>query len=343
MTNKPYTQLPLQISSQPDMNLTPDSLILWAESPEEARNFLKCTYESDFMHKINKIFVAKRSPRSRTNRYIGGEYYITSNDEAVDVYENVIIAPFSIINLVQWCTCDIMLSKGSIPYVAVEDTTHIVRMNLYQRIPRLVRAAMLGIPSIVLQGTRGLDFSLRGDRWALYRYLQVFNAISHIYPDSPSLPIWYEPNPKEELQAQNSMLEYINAILSENNEMVKKYRSQTLSKIRSFLKDGVDGDIPPDIPSLEHRGPEVIVHIGAKPNRNSWHTKGSGQMDPYVGLIAAAKYIYCYDKSGKQVKPLIIEFTYLPLDFWFFKDGANAKALYKRLPFEFADEVRFLG
>jgi hypothetical protein len=65
-------------------------------------------------------------------------------------------------------------------------------------------------------------------------------------------------------------------------------------------------------------------------------------MDPYVGLIAAAKYIYCYNEKGQQVKDLVVEFTYLPKDFWFFRDRKTT-ALYKRLPFEFADQVRFLG
>ncbi len=66
-------------------------------------------------------------------------------------------------------------------------------------------------------------------------------------------------------------------------------------------------------------------------------------MDPYVGMILAAKMIYCYDNDGIQTRPLVVEFTYLPPNFWFFKDAANATALYKRLPYEFADEVRFLG
>ena len=98
-----------------------------------------------------------------------------------------------------------------------------------------------------------------------------------------------------------------------------------------------------DLPSISYSGPEVIVKIGAKPEKKSWREKGSGQMDPYVGMIIAAKYIYCFDEQGKQTKPLVVELTYLPKDFFFFQNLDKTTSLYKKLPFEFADEVRFLG
>src|SRR5207253_648504 len=96
--------------------------------------------------------------------------------------------------------------------------------------------------------------------------------------------------------------------------------------------------------SIDHTSEDdVVVRIGANPNVKSWREKGSGQMDPYVGMILAAKYMYCYDGHGTQIRNLRVDFTKLPPGFWFFKDGARATALYKRLPFEFANEVRFLG
>lgn len=329
-------------SDNPAFELKDDALVLWAESPAEARNFLDRVADQGKELSVERIFVAKRSPNHRSNKYVGGDYYSTSDDFAVDVNDQVISAPHSITALVQWCTCDVMLSRGSRPLVALEDTTHVVRMNLYQRIPRLARAASLGVPSVLLQGTRGLDFARRGDRWALHRYLQAFEAISRLYPQSPSLPLIYTPAEGNELEAQNFMVEHLSALVLGDRELVEKQRADVLSKIRTTLENGVYGAVPPDLPSVDYEGGEVIVRVGARPDRDSWHKKGSGQMDPYLGLILAAKYIYCYDKKGKQVKPLVVEFTHLPPGFWFF-NNPHTTALYKRLPIEFADEVRFLG
>src|SRR6266566_3471670 len=116
------------------------SLTLWAESPDEARGFLARAARVGLSFPIEHILVAKRSPTVRHNRYIRGEYYPATVDDAVDVFNEVVIAPQSIIDLVDWCTCDIMFTYGANPIVVFEDTTHIVRMNLYQRIPRLARA-----------------------------------------------------------------------------------------------------------------------------------------------------------------------------------------------------------
>lgn len=318
-------------------------LILWAESPEEARTFLKRAYINRKFPSIDKIYVAKRSPNYRSNDYVGGHYYETTDDKAVDVIDSVITAPQAITNLVQWCTRDVMLSQGDTPRVVLEDTTHIVRMNLYQRIPRLARAATLGVPSLVLQGTRGLDFTKRGDRWAMYRYLQAFDGIAKRHPKVPSLPVWYRPNAKSEREAQEIVTEHIVALLTGDLEKVSADRKRIVSTIRATLQKGFEGDIARDIPSIDHVGNEVIVKVGVNPDKKSWAEKGSGQMDPYVGLILAAKYIYCFDETGQKIKPLVVEFTNLRSDFWWFADLSTTTSLYKRLPIEFADEVRWRG
>lgn len=318
------------------------SLILWAESPDEARNFLERTGRSKDFLGFDKIFVAKRTGKTRTNRYIGGDYYPTTNDETVDVYNEVVTAPPRIIDLVQWCTCDVMISRGQEPLLVLEDTTHIVRMNLYQRFPRLARAASLGVPSLILQGTRGLEFRLRGDRWALYRYLQAMEAIARVHPESPTLAFWYGPADEAEFDAERAAFQYVNSVINGSADDADLITRKMTAEVRSVLASGVEGDIARDLPCIDYTGEEVIVRVGARPDRKSWKEKGSGQMDPYVGLILAAKYIHCYDSSGKKIKDLVLEFTYLPPDFWFFAD-ADTTALYKRLPIEFADQVRFLG
>ncbi len=324
--------------------LTPgdDSLILWAESPEEARIFLRRARECGVPWTFDRIFVAKRSPKARTNKYIGGDYYRTTDDDEVGAYDEVVVAPSRIIELVQWCTCDVMISRGEEPLIAVEDTTHIVRMNLYQRFPRLARAARLGVPSVILQGTRGLDLRLRGDRWGLYRYLQAFEAVARVHPERPSLTVWYEPNAASERDAQDEVMEYVSAVIAGNSPRAEAIVRERVAAVRDVMRHGVGGDVARDIQSISHRGDEVIVRVGARPDKKSWREKGSGQMDPYLGMILAAKYIYCYDAKGKKTKDLVLEFTYLPEGFWFFANP-DTTALYKRLPLEFADEVRFLG
>jgi hypothetical protein len=320
------------------------ALVLWAESPEEARMFLHRIASDVTFPKIAKIFVAKRSGKVRSNSYTTGEYWPTSDDDAVDVYREAVGAPSSITELVQWCTCDVMLSWGDRPIVVIEDTTHIVRMNLFQRYARLARAASLGVSSAVLQGTRGLDLSKRGDMWGLHRYLAAFQAMTRVHPRAPTLPLWYVPEAGDESRVVDRLIAYVRLLITGDFLGAKAVVDKQLAEIDVLLAAGVQGERVRDVPSIDYTSEsDVVVRIGANPNVKSWREKGSGQMDPYVGMIMAAKYLHCYDQDGKQVRRLRVDFTKLPPDFWFFRDGAEATALYKRLPFEFADEVRFLG
>ena len=320
-----------------------DSLALWAESPEEARIFLAKAAGARANFRIDRIFVAKTSPTVRHNRYIGGEYYLTSDDVSVDTYKETVFAPNAVTGLVQWCTCDVMISRGTTPIVVLEDTAHIVRMNVYQRLPRMIRAAEQGVPSVVLQGTRGLEFRRRGDRWALFRYLQAFEALGRAYPQLSPLPVWYDPDVLSQFNANQFALDHVAALITSNRDQVQTNRNIVMRRVEGVVNSLDQNERPPDLPSICYRGSEVIVKIGARPEKKSWIEKGSGQMDPYIGLIAAARYIYCYNEAGQKDKNLVVEFTYIPPDFPFFRDGPRATALYKRLAYEFADEVRFLG
>ena len=320
-------------------------LTLWAESPEEARIFLARCRRQGFAHPFSHIYVAKRSPKNRSNDYVEGQYFCTSNDEHVTVYEEVIVAPNSIIDLVQWCTCDAMISDGPTPIVVIEDTTHIVRMNVYQRIPRLFKAALLGVPAMALQGTRGLDFRLRGDCWGMHRHMRAYAAICRLYPTTGVLPFYYIPGDaeKSEAQAEKAAFEYINALVDCDAPTANRIRAQIIAEVADIDRHGFRGHVAPDIQSIEVARDRVVVHIGAKPEKKSWREKGSGQMDPYIGMIAAAKYIYCFDAHGNKSKEMVVQFTHVPNDFWWFRDWRTSKSLYKTLAFEIADRVEFLG
>lgn len=315
---------------------------VWAESPEEARNFIKYVYKRADLPPISAIRVAKRAPTSRGNNYLAGQYYVATNDDFVDVTDEVIEAPDRIKELVQWCTCDIMLSVGDKPICVIEDTTHIVRMNVFQRAPRIIKAAQLGVHAIILQGTRGLDLDLRGDNWAIYRYMLPLQKANKIHSNTLICPVLYLPNDQAQDEAERKVADIIYSILYDSNR-VQAIKKETEIYLDSILREGFNGYVARQIPSIEVLDKEVKVKIGAKPDKPSWWKKGSGQMDPYIGMIAAAKYAYCYDERGYKIRDLIVEFTFLPEGFFYFEGWEKSTSLYKRLAFEIADEVRFLG
>lgn len=316
-------------------------LTLWAESPDEARVFMRRVKRAGVNVKVEQIFVAKRSGKARGNAYLRGEYYPATCDEHVDVFDEVVLAPREICELVEWCTCDIMLSWGASPILVFEDTTHLVRMNLYQRFPRLARGSLAGVPAVMLQGTRGIDLALKGDRWALFRYLQAYEAVARVHPASPAFPFWYIPS--DESRVELEALSFVEACVLGDRLKIEADKIKVVAALKNAMRNGVDGAVAPPLPSIEFSSTtEVIVNVGAQPQRPSWRTKGSGQMDAYLGMILAAKYIYCFDAAGQKTKDLVLRFRYLPPDFWFFANP-DSTALYKRLPIEFADRVEFLG
>ncbi|MNG68862.1 hypothetical protein D3C73_248390 [compost metagenome] len=316
-------------------------LTIWAESPEEARNFIRNIYSKVNLPPISGIRVAKRNPSSRGNNYTVGGYYIATNDEHIDVTNEIILAPPSIVELVQWCTCDIMISVGDNPVCVIEDTTHIVRMNVFQRVPRIIKAAHLGVHAIILQGTQGLDLKKRGDNWAIYRYMLPYQKANKIYPTLIA-PILYLPNDNDQYKAEMEVADLL-ATIFYSPELISNKKSIIGSNLDSIVQSGFNGNIAPPINSIRVLENKVIIKIGAKPERASWRTKGSGQMDPYIGMIAAAKYAYCFDHSGQKIRELVVEFTYLPADFFYFTDWESSTSLYKRLAFEIADKVVFCG
>jgi hypothetical protein len=201
---------------------------------------------------------------------------------------------------------------------------------------------MRGVPAIAIQGTRGLDFRLRGDRWGMHRFMRAYAAASNKYPEVGVLPFIYVPG-EDEARAETDAFAYINALVSGNTALAAQLRSAKIFEIDQIALHGYLGQVAPDIQSI-HVGPrEVTVRIGALPDKKSWREKGSGQMDPYIGMIAAAKFIYCFDASGAQVKNLVVSFKFLPPDFFWFRNWETSKSLYKTLAFEIGDRVEFLG
>jgi hypothetical protein len=254
--------------------MTTPLLTLWAESPEEARLFVERA-KRQAMQPVDKIYVAKRSSKARANKYTEGEYFATSDDDSVTVYDEVIIAPQNIIDLVQWCTCDAMLSWDEEPICVIEDTTHIVRMNVYQRFPRMIRAAICGVPAVAIQGTRGLNFRLRGDCWGMHRYMRAYAAASRTYSSVGVLPFTYLAG-ADEARAETDAFEYIKALISSDTKTANRLRNAKILEIEDISLNGYHGHIAPDIQSIAVEAKTVTVKIGAKPEKKSWREKGSG-------------------------------------------------------------------
>ncbi|EPR9417417.1 hypothetical protein ACU9ZA_004831 [Klebsiella pneumoniae] len=316
-------------------------LTIWAESPEEARNFIRNIYSKVNLPIISGIRVAKKNPSSRGNNYVAGSYYIATNDEHVDVTNELIQAPQAIVELVQWCTCDIMISVGDHPVCVIEDTTHIVRMNVFQRVPRIIKAAQLGVHAIILQGKQGLDLNKRGDNWAIYRYMLPYQKANKIYPTLIA-PVLYLPNDEDQCRAEMEVANLLATIFYAPN-LISDKKLSIGKNLDDIVLHGFNGNIAPPINSIRVSDKEVVVKIGARPERASWRSKGSGQMDPYIGMIAAAKYAYCFDHAGNKTRDLVVEFTFLPDGFFYFTDWESSTSLYKRLAFEIADKVVFCG
>ncbi len=316
---------------------SPKKITVWAESSGEAEQFLKRIARSGLTFRIDEIYVAKTSGKSRANTYRGGQYhkYDIAQQACLD---DMVKAPQSVIDAVQWCSCDLMIAVDDVVRLCIEDTTHLQGNNLFQRIPRLAKASMLGIPSIIFQGTRNLNLSQRGMRWAMKRYLNALLVINDIYK-TWCIALLYH-NDQEELSKEKRLIGICNEVVMGSGALIPQEIQQVIQTMRNFAHAELGSATPP-ITCIQVGSNEVRVMIGVRPDRPSWTTKGSGQMDTYLGLICAAKLLYCYDANGKQVKELNVVFKYLPNGFWWFRD--KNKSLYNTVPKEIADNLIFNG
>jgi hypothetical protein len=304
---------------------------------DEIELFSRRASRCNFKYEIEKCFIAKTSGKSRNNTYLGGTYFYYDHETKTS-YEGKIIAPKLIIDLVQWCSPDIIIMAGNRHILSLEDTTHLVGNNLFQRFPRLGRTAMMGYLAINFQSVSSLDFKNKSGDWNLARYYMAYNAINRIYKGK-AFPITYFNN-IEMYRKEKELYNLIEDLIANGKYLKNDYVKKNISNMNEFIKLK-SANPAPELNSIEVLKDKVIVHIGVKPDKPSWKTKGSGQMDTYLGMIYSAKIIYCYDTSGNQAKPLVVDFKYLPKDFFWFRDCNNS--LYCKLPKLFADEMRFNG
>jgi len=343
-------------------------MVVWAESEAEALDFIKLI-ENKAELKISNIYVAKRSSGKRDvgSKYINGVYYPYDLNRNATV-DKSIIAPKFITDLVQWCSPDLILSTETKALISIETTYHTLAFNnVAQRIPRQIRSAKMGVPSVIFQK---VDYKFKvGIGW----FTKTFLKASKIY-STPCLALLFDDS--EFLEAKLSLIKLLNARINNEEDFndsvnsltqrmekhAENYNQDTLlrgrnSKPRTWLnmddnwveviigvRDncalagikgfGCQGN---DVERREFRKTLKFRKLGSK--GCVWLSKGTGGMDPYPGLVKMAEILLCYNDEGKRVKKLKTYFSSLPKDFWWFEHNRNE--IYYRLINEFSEKISY--
>lgn len=339
--------------------------MLWAESEAEAWEFIKLT--KDCLHfTISDIFIAKRSGGKRDvgAGYIRGEYFHLDTTSGF-TSTAVTSAPSAVTETVQWCSQDMILTKNNVPFIAIESTYHLLTYNnIAQRMPRQIRSAMTGTPSVIFQKVTKSSETLNA--W----FAETFLRATKIFK-TPALAIMFDDSDFE--SARGTLCQLINTTYVNNNEQVVAAIMQSMAGYAEKYEENklLYGRSGQPRTWLEVTDNQVIVKIGVKDNcalvgrhfgcqgddkqRNAyrallrhrpvgekgcvWLSKGTGGMDPYPGLVKLAEILFCYDKDGSKTKQLVTKFTKLPKDFWWFQKYPNE--IYYRLVREFSDRVEY--
>jgi hypothetical protein len=334
-------------------------LELWGESEAEVIEFLKLVN----FH-VDNIFVAKRGIG---NNYLQGRYFVFDQIRGATT-ETEIMSPKQIQDLVQWCSSDMYISKNGEPMLAVETTYHtLVYNNIAQRIPRQIRAAMLGVPNVIFQK---IDRS--GSTDLISWYMKAFEKASKIFGTN-CLVIAFDGSDYA-VKARNLMILCSSSF--ENRNTFDDLSKSILADMKIYSdfydeKSLVAGKAGKGRRWLKVDDSTVTIFIGVKRNCGDicgtkkcitdsdraferkkikeektrglrkkgcvWLTKGTGGMDPYPGLVKMAEMLFCYDEAGKKVKRLRVVFKNLPEDFWWFEKYPDE--IYYKIVKEFADEI----
>lgn len=345
-------------------------LILWAESESEAMEFLHLI-NGQVNFSISEIYVAKRSGGKRAvgSKYTEGIYFPYDQEQGATLTESVEAPPF-VTDLVQWCSPDLILATRTRALLSIEITYHLLTYNnVAQRIPRQIRSATLGVPSVIFQK---VEYS-SSNNVLISWFLETFRKATTIY-GAPCLAIVFDE--EEYAEAKELFVELLNSVVHDQQRM-----SGVVSTVKSRMAKGAV-HYDEDVFVKGKRGQErtwlrvsddiAEVIIGVKDNcaltsidgygcqgtdaekrefRKSlntrapgapgcvWLSKGTGGMDPYPGLIKMVEILLCYDDEGRRVRELHASFSRLPEDFWWFQK--NQREIYYKLVREFADSITY--
>lgn len=305
--------------------MTDSSVTIHAETSSELLEFLELT-EEEGSFELDNAFVEKR----------GSDEYYRFDLEREGSHETSRLGPKNIIELTDWCSPDIIISRDEEPILTVETTYHeLTHNNIAQRIPRQVKSARKGVPSIIFQ-KQAKDETEDYLNWYAQSFLKAMKAHG-----TTCLPILFNDETHDSKSKQLTRI---------CNEYINNGESQTISDIRDEAEQIAEGYDPDTVLKTKNGNSrswirdfddEVVCIVGANPDAQGWRTKGTGNMDPYPGLAKMCELLFCYDDSGNRTKRLTTYFRNLPRDFWWFQENENS--LYYRIIKEFSEEVYYKG
>jgi hypothetical protein len=314
--------------------LNANGIYLWAETEAEANDFIDNLSADSLAFSLEGIFVGKRGKlRPVGDSYLQGIFYEYDLQRRGLTHRRV-TASRKLIDIVQWCCPDLIFTRGSKPLLAIETTYHTLTFNnLAQRIPRVVKAAMHGVPGILFQKYDPHTTLYVG--W----FAKAFLRATRIF-GTPALALLFTDDTFEAKRHQ--LIDIINQAVMDPQEF-RKGVERILREMKSFPYNEsrlINGARGTGRGWLRIERDAVTVLIGAKPGTRSWRTKGTGSMDPYPGLVKMAELLFCYDDRGERIRKHInVHFRFIPRNFWWFQQNPNE--LYYRLLKEIADQVTY--
>ena len=315
----------------------PSQIQLWAETEAELNDFLDNLSGGALRFGIALASVGKRgTKRPVGDSYLQGVFYVYDLQNRVVKHEKV-TAPNQLIDLVQWQCPDLIFTRNDMVLLSVETTTHVLAYdNVAQRILRPIRATLFGVPSIIFQKYDA------NDKTYVSWFAEAFRRNS-IINKTPSCAILFTDDSYEE--ARKDLIEMVNARVFEEDTfetMCNRYIKENSSRFpfnERLFSSGARGH---GRNWLRIDRDKVTVVVGAKPNAKTWHSKGTGSMDPYPGLVKMAELLSCYDSDCNRIRASVeTHFRYLPRDFWWFVKYPNE--LYYKIIKEISNNVTYAG
>lgn len=321
---------------------------LWAESVDEADELLDLIENSQYSIEFEEIFVAKRHGRHRTNDYLAGRYYRYHPDMGLregDVSENV--APAEVIQAVQWTSMDIYITVEDQLVFSAENTTQLEGNNLFQRLPRAARACATGSVVVTLQGSGSNPTEMMLQR--LFTAHDRIHSSCHAVGEGaeryrPSVVLYYSDE-ESQIEATDLYVSLIASCINRQEGAITTIIEACRGRMQPYILSDPfplfddDSESNAGIKCFDVSDDAVTIQIKANPDKKSWRDKGTGQMDPYVGLIYAAALLHGYDANGRKVRDIVTNFQNLPPGFWWLQDTNGS--LYRVLPQLFSDEWTF--
>lgn len=319
---------------------TDSTVRLYTDSESDVEEFFQLFGE--FLN-----FSIDRAYYSKSNQeYIDGIFYSYDMSRKASTGEEI-NAPDSVTSLVQWTMPDIILTRDGDPIISVEITHQQIRgINVAQRIPRQIKAAREGVPNFLFQKI-GDDTEPHQVTWMC----KTFTKATKIY-NTPSLPVFFkDPDDTTSVsvphrnERRKVIAQMLNRAASKRNESPFTVLPDIWSEVLSYA-DQFDRDT---ITHTLHQSPrkrkwiriyddELLYINNSSKDAKSFENKGSGNWDPYPGLVKMIDILFCMNERGEKKRKLITYLRNIPKDFWWFEERSS---IYYDLIELFSDEIYF--